>query len=93
MKIRLVCPNCDFALACIDGLNDVQSKPDWRLTPIGKMNLSVRTETALINGGFKTAGHIANASNSQLLMTINFGRKGLAEVREALAFMEKEETS
>jgi DNA-directed RNA polymerase subunit alpha len=96
MKVRLACPNCGTLLALleIEGLRDDPPPVPievWRLTPIGKMNLSVRSETALENGGFKTAADLDAASDTQLLRTTNFGRKGLAEVREALARMAKGE--
>jgi DNA-directed RNA polymerase alpha subunit len=96
MKVRLACPNCGTLLCLleIEGLRDDPAPAPieaWRLTPIGKMNLSVRSETALENEGFKTAADLDAASDIQLLRVTNFGRKGLAEVREVLACMAKGE--
>lgn len=86
MKPTLTCPHCGAILELrLVGINDHVMK-EWRNIPIKDMELSVRSETCLRSLGLKTAGEVADKSDSELLSIPAFGRKHLNEVRECLAY-------
>lgn len=52
---------------------------------IEDLNLSTRTENALISASIRTAGGLARKSEEDLLATDGLGEKGITEIKKALA--------
>ena len=58
---------------------------DVAKTKIEDLNLSTRTENALVSASIRTAGGLANKSKEDLLATDGLGEKGIEEIKKALA--------
>jgi DNA-directed RNA polymerase subunit alpha len=57
------------------------------LRPVSELELSPRSANCLENADINYVGDLVQKSDSELLRTPNFGRKGLNEVKELLAGM------
>ena len=55
------------------------------LITIDELGLSTRVRNTLKNDCIHTAGDLARTSEEELLRSVNFGRKSLNELKEALA--------
>lgn len=53
-------------------------------TPLHQLPIITRTRNALERGGYRTAGAIRQAPDSELMRLGYFGRRSLMEVRELL---------
>ncbi len=58
---------------------------DPRNTPLGELELSVRSRKCVQNLGIQTLGDLAACSEAQLLACKNFGQTSLNEIRQKLA--------
>ena len=58
---------------------------DVAKTKIEDLNLSTRTENALVSASIRTAGGLSNKSKEDLLATDGLGEKGIEEIKKALA--------
>lgn len=58
---------------------------DVTKTKIEDLNLSTRTENALVSASIRTAGGLANKSKEDLLATDGLGEKGIEEIKKALS--------
>ncbi|MEI6810678.1 MAG: DNA-directed RNA polymerase subunit alpha [Candidatus Nomurabacteria bacterium] len=58
---------------------------DVAKTKIEDLNLSTRTENALVSASIRTAGGLANKSKEDLLATDGLGEKGIEEIKKALS--------
>jgi DNA-directed RNA polymerase alpha subunit len=88
--IIIRCPHCSTDLelrylwrAIKQSEFTAKESPSWRLTPLSEMYLSVRSENCL-KLDYETAGDIDDAADRELLRIPNFGKRSLAEVREAI---------
>ena len=52
--------------------------------PVEELELSVRSANCLENAGIRTIGELRQRSEAELLITKNFGRRSLKEIREVL---------
>jgi hypothetical protein len=89
----IACPHCGIDLVlCL-----ASSPAPWEThTRVQELEISTRAKNALVGNGnwrdgkwtpsgrYLTAGQIDAASDGDLLRVVNFGRKGLAEVRAAI---------
>ena len=57
------------------------------------LNFSVRTLNAFQKQGIKTVRDIVNKTQAQLMMSKNFGRRSIGEVRSKLSLMGLELTT
>lgn len=62
-------------------------KTEYDSRPIEELELSVRAANCLGNADIKTVGELCQRSERELLITKNFGRKSLKEIKEILAEM------
>jgi DNA-directed RNA polymerase subunit alpha len=63
----------------------MEEESDVSKTKIEDLNLSTRTENALISASIRTAGGLARKSEEDLLATDGLGEKGVTEIKNALA--------
>jgi DNA-directed RNA polymerase subunit alpha len=63
---------------------DVADVTDVAKTKIEDLNLSTRTENALISASIRTAGGLSRKSEEDLLATDGLGEKGIEEIKKAL---------
>ena len=86
---RLACPHCGVEVPLIATL--ARGEPKWRMTPIDELPISVRAFNAVrADGNYKTAGDLADVSDRSLAMTDGIGRKGLLEIRAAVAQLKED---
>ncbi len=63
---------------------DIVDVTDVAKTKIEDLNLSTRTENALISASIRTAGGLSRKSEGDLLATDGLGEKGIEEIKKAL---------
>ncbi len=63
---------------------DIADVTDVAKTKIEDLNLSTRTENALISASIRTAGGLSRKSEEDLLATDGLGEKGIEEIKKAL---------
>jgi DNA-directed RNA polymerase subunit alpha len=63
---------------------DISDVTDVAKTKIEDLNLSTRTENALISASIRTAGGLSRKSEEDLLATDGLGEKGIEEIKKAL---------
>lgn len=63
---------------------DIADVTDVAKTKIEDLNLSTRTENALISASIRTAGGLSRKSEDDLLATDGLGEKGIEEIKKAL---------
>lgn len=63
---------------------DIADITDIAKTKIEDLNLSTRTENALISASIRTAGGLSRKSKEDLLATDGLGEKGIEEIKQAL---------
>lgn len=65
--------------------NDSLDMTDASKVKIEDLNLSTRTENALVSASIRTAGGLARKSEADLLSTDGLGEKGITEIKKALS--------
>ena len=65
--------------------NDSLDITDASKVKIEDLNLSTRTENALVSASIRTAGGLARKSETDLLSTDGLGEKGITEIKKALS--------
>jgi DNA-directed RNA polymerase alpha subunit len=94
--IRFACPHCGEYLELRYQFKPISEidfgaevSPPWRTTPIGDLEISTRAFNSL-QLDFPTAGHIDDATDTDILAMPNVGLKTLTEVRNEIERLKKE---
>jgi len=69
----------------VEAKEEIADAGDVTKTKIEDLNLSTRTENALVSASIRTAGGLANKSKEDLLATDGLGEKGIEEIKKALS--------
>jgi DNA-directed RNA polymerase alpha subunit len=94
--IRFACPHCGEYLELRYQFKPISEidfgaevSPSWRTTPIADLEISMRAFYSL-KLDFPTAGHLDDATDTDILAMPNVGRKTLNEVREEIERLKRE---